>query len=365
LALARELLMSRDMDQRRDQQRDPQRDPRQESTSNPHDKLFKAVFGRAANAADLLRALLPASVIDTLDIATLSAEPTSTVDASLRERFSDLLYSAAFHDHDSRLFIILEHKSRPGRLTALEAARYAIDVATAQVKEHGPGRGLPLVLAVVIHHGKGGWNAPRALYELCNGPASVREALRGYVLEGGFLLYDVARDVARDSDAILRQRGMNPLATLALWVLARARSSDDMAAELGRVIDLFQQVLARPEGLDDVLMLVRYILTVCDISFESLETVLLGALGQRVTEACMTGAERLRQEGLEQGLEQGLKQGRQSFLLMQLQTRFGALPDDVIERVNAADAEALDTWGRRVLTAGNLAEVLAQDHARS
>jgi hypothetical protein len=154
---------------------------------------------------------------------------------------------------------------------------------------------------------------------------------------------------------------MNPLATLALWVLARARSSGDMAAELGGVIDLFQKVLARPEGLDDVLMLVRYILTVCDISFESLETVLLGALGQRVTEACMTGAERLRQEGL----EQGLKQGRQSFLLMLLQTRFGALPDDVIERVNAADAEALDTWGRRVLTAGNLAEVLAHDHARS
>jgi hypothetical protein len=33
--------------------------------------------------------------------------------------------------------------------------------------------------------------------------------------------------------------------------------------------------------------------------------------------------------------------------------------------MNAADAEAIDTWGRRVLTAGNLADVIAQDHARS
>jgi predicted transposase YdaD len=324
------------------------KEPGRESTSNPHDKLFKAVFGRAAGAADLIRALLPGAAARALDITTIRAEPASSVDARLRERFSDLLYSVGLRSDSARLYVILEHKSAPERLTAYAVTRYSMDIITGQVRERGSAAALPMVISMVIHHGAGGWNAPRALHELYRGPARVREALGEYLHGGAFLLYDVALD----SDAALRQRGMSPLATLTLWVLARARASANIAADLCRVIDLFQRVLEAPDGIEDVVMLIRYILDVSDVPLEALEYVFTRAFGHRAQEVSMiTTGERLREEGRQQG--------RQTFLLMQLETRFGALSSDVIQRVNAADVEALDVWGRRVLTAAELADVFA------
>jgi hypothetical protein len=296
-------------------------------------------------------------MIELLDMDSLSPEPTSTVDDSLHEHYADLVFSIAFHGHASRLFIVLEHKSYAKKTTTVDASGYSSDITRARMESHGAAeQPLPMVAVMVIHHGKVPWNAPRALSEVWDVPAKAIELMRGLVYDGAFTLLDLTGE----TDATLRRRGMNPMATLALWMLARARISQDIAAEIASVLDLFRQVAEEPQGIDDVLLLVRYILVVHDVSFDALKTALLDPLGEQVTEACMTGAERLRQEGREQGLEKGLKQGRQSQLLMLLEHRFGTLPAEVIQRVNTADSTALDTWALRVLTAGALDEVFAQ-----
>ena len=77
-------------------------------------------------------------------------------------------------------------------------------------------------------------------------------------------------------------------------------------------------------------------------------------------------AERFRREGMEQGMEQGMqegvqqgvKQGETQMLLRLLRLKFGALPDAVCTRINAADSETLLVWSDRVLTATTLDEVL-------
>ncbi|WP_437301071.1 DUF4351 domain-containing protein [Sorangium sp. So ce426] len=63
---------------------------------------------------------------------------------------------------------------------------------------------------------------------------------------------------------------------------------------------------------------------------------------------------------MERGRQQGLREGRRHVLLKLLGARFGALPDDVVACVNAADVVALDRWSERVLTAPTLAEVLSE-----
>jgi hypothetical protein len=54
-------------------------------------------------------------------------------------------------------------------------------------------------------------------------------------------------------------------------------------------------------------------------------------------------------------------EGSRNVLHDQLEQRFGELPADVAARLDEADADTLRAWGRRVLTAGSLAEVFAPE----
>ena len=72
----------------------------------------------------------------------------------------------------------------------------------------------------------------------------------------------------------------------------------------------------------------------------------------------MTGADRLRAEGLEQGLEQGREQGRvetaRRLLDRLLQLKFGPVPPRVTPLLDAAAADQLEAWAEGVLVADSL-----------
>ncbi|WP_437487137.1 DUF4351 domain-containing protein [Sorangium sp. So ce1014] len=74
------------------------------------------------------------------------------------------------------------------------------------------------------------------------------------------------------------------------------------------------------------------------------------------------GLQEGRREGLQAGRREGLQAGRreglQHTLLKLLGARFGALPEDIVARVNSADIPQLDRWFDRVLTATTLADAL-------
>ena len=84
----------------------------------------------------------------------------------------------------------------------------------------------------------------------------------------------------------------------------------------------------------------------------------------------MATAQHLIQEGIEQGLakgrEQGREQGRDEGVLLGrratlrhlFQLKFGAVTDDVLARIESADAATLDRWEERILTATTLDDTL-------
>jgi predicted transposase YdaD len=69
---------------------------------------------------------------------------------------------------------------------------------------------------------------------------------------------------------------------------------------------------------------------------------------------------RIRAEGRREGEAEGRRQGEAEVLLRQLRIRFGPLPEDVMARLNAADAETLLRWSERVLSAATLDAVFAE-----
>jgi predicted transposase YdaD len=71
--------------------------------------------------------------------------------------------------------------------------------------------------------------------------------------------------------------------------------------------------------------------------------------------------QRILAEGRRQGEAAGRREGEAEVVLRLLRIRFGALPEDVTARLNAADAETLLRWSERVLNAPTLDAVFAEN----
>jgi len=66
-----------------------------------------------------------------------------------------------------------------------------------------------------------------------------------------------------------------------------------------------------------------------------------------------------RVQGRAEGKTEGLAEGKADILLVQLERRFGALPEGVEARVQTATADELEAWAQAVLDARDLDEVFA------
>ena len=70
------------------------------------------------------------------------------------------------------------------------------------------------------------------------------------------------------------------------------------------------------------------------------------------------GLKQGEEKGLKRGEEKGGKQGGMTLLRLQLEKKFGPLPDWAVRKLEAADRATLESWGLRLLEAGSLEEVL-------
>jgi predicted transposase/invertase (TIGR01784 family) len=93
------------------------------SKSGPHDAVFRRVLGKPANAASQLRAVLPDTLVDRLDLDQLTRVPGSYVDATLRWRHSDLLFTVQLHDREAFVYVLVEHQSGTDQLMPFRMLR--------------------------------------------------------------------------------------------------------------------------------------------------------------------------------------------------------------------------------------------------
>ena len=54
---------------------------------NPHDRFFKEILSIKANAFDFVSGILPNTLLEKLDLSTLSIEPNSYIDNKLAESY--------------------------------------------------------------------------------------------------------------------------------------------------------------------------------------------------------------------------------------------------------------------------------------
>jgi predicted transposase/invertase (TIGR01784 family) len=344
------------------------------SHSTPHDALFKWTFSAPARAAEELRAVLPAELSALLSWDTMRPEHGEYVDEELRGRHADLLFSVQVQGRTALLYLLFEHQSTPDPRMPVRLLIYLARIWSDWLRDHPSTTRVPPILPVVLHHGVGGWTAPRELGDMYDADPELLAAAAPY-LPTLRLLID---DVASFPDETLRARAASALVKLVLLALKHGRDAADLAERLARWADLVAEVAAASHGLDALVAVVRYLFEVNEhISREAAATVLRSALGARADEVVMTvgqqlieqgrreGTERGIQQGLQQGIEQGIEQGlvvgRRELLLRLLRRRFGDLPEELVTRLSCASAEQLDGWGERFATAQRLDEVFGHE----
>ncbi|WP_239335978.1 Rpn family recombination-promoting nuclease/putative transposase [Frankia sp. CiP3] len=76
--------------------------------STPHDAVFRRILGTPSNAASQLRATLPAALIARLDLDRLVLVPGSLIDATLRWRHTDLLFTVPLDGRAAFVYVLIE-----------------------------------------------------------------------------------------------------------------------------------------------------------------------------------------------------------------------------------------------------------------
>jgi hypothetical protein len=229
--------------------------------------------------------------------------------------------------------------------------------ASLPKKRRGEVRKLPVIVPVVLHHGRDGWTAAVSFEEMLDADAELLEALGEHVPR----LSLVIDDLGKQSDDQLYARAATAFARLVLWALKNAREAAWLGGDTGRWKALIATVLSERDGTRALTALFRYIVqTNPAVERDVLRGLLPGEPGaesRSVEEAVMNWFEREVDQGRREGERKGERTGKRSVLLKQLRLRFGDLPAAIVARVEAAEVPELDAWSERFVTASQLDEV--------
>lgn len=121
-------------------------------SNTPHDAFFKQFLMHPDTARDFLDIHLPAEIRGICDLDTLRLESSHSVEESLKEQYSDVLYSVKMQGTSGYIHVLIEHQSTADKKMAFRMMRYAIAAMHRLLKdENGP---LPLVVPLLFYQGK-------------------------------------------------------------------------------------------------------------------------------------------------------------------------------------------------------------------
>lgn len=266
---------------------------------NPHDRFFKELFGRTDTALGFLKEYLPAPVYGLMDTATLEPMKESFVDKELSQHFSDILYRVSMNKKQAFLYLLFEHKSYVDPLVTFQLLRNMVKIWESYLKENKRSRRLPVVIPLVLYHGKTKWNVEPGFSSLFEHESS----LMRYIPEFATEVYDISH---LPDEAI---RG--EILTRAVLLLLKYIQRPDLIDEIPSILGLLTDIAVAREKLDYIEIFLRYLSATVPAGKKE-------AFTHKVTKTLKQGgdvmpsvAELWLQEGMEKGREKGREEGRE------------------------------------------------------
>jgi hypothetical protein len=216
-------------------------------------------------------------------------------------------------------------------------------------KQHRSCRTLPLVIPIVVYHGKTRQKAIR-LKELVAAPD--REC-------GAFIPdFDIAlHDFSPQAKTAIK--GSTELRLLCTCL--GAKNDPESVLHVTEIFRLLRDLDDGAESLQWVATIYRYVAKTMDIDAEVVQNIAENTLSTNKRDTIMTLAERLHHKGRQEGRQEG----GQNVLKRLLAKRFGdsVLDIRVQERLRSATPEELDTWAERILDAATIDDIFSETGA--
>ncbi len=306
-----------------------------------HDQSYKLLFSEPEIVIDLLQGFVHEEWVNDLDFSTLEKVSGSYISDDLRAREDDIIWRVKYRQSWIYVYLLLEFQSTVDRYMAVRLMTYIglLYQDLVKSKQTLPDKRLPPVFPVVLYNGEQRWTAATELKDLIvtlpGGLEHYLPALKYLILDEG--AYDL--------------QTLTPLKNLvaAIFRLENSRSYEDIIEVISNLIEW----LSTPEQTRLRRSFSIWINRVLQPPGQSAQPI--SNLNDLVEIKTMI-AQRIPQ-WIQEGEQRGEARGEANTLLKQLDLKFGALPDRVEQRVNAADKKQLDVWVERILTEDTLEKI--------
>jgi len=268
-----------------------------EPANKPHDHFVRRALSHRQVARSFFQQHLPPSIRDGLDLDHLEMTGDSFIDLKLRESVSDMVFSAPLKRRKAYIYLLLEHKSHGLDELPAPMEKYRLEAMNHYARAKGKKR-YPLVVPLVLYHGKSAYRGPVWLQDCIDAPPEmIEEAYRS-----SFILVDLSRY----SDEDLKTQAWTGVFQLMLKHIR----DPDILRRLTPLIPLMQIIEKESGGLEFLEIVFRYLFQAGRVeNINEVVEVAVKSLGQKTEEAVMTIAEQLKAEGKKEGLEEGKREG--------------------------------------------------------
>lgn len=309
----------------------------------PHDKFFKETFGKVEVAKDFLNNYLPENVMNLIDTNTLEPQKDSFIDKDLKEIFADMLFKVNIDSKEGYIYFLFEHKSYTSKNISFQLLRYMIEIWEARINNENINE-LPMIIPIVIYHGKANWNINSTLGELIKGYKDFPKDVQKYIPDFEYLLYDLSKF----TDAEIKGKVINKIAMTTLRDIF-TKDDDGIMESLYKTLIYFAEIENQQTGIEYFETLMRYIFSArADLTKKAVNEMMneIETTYPEGSAIVMTLAEKFREEGKEEGMEKGLALGETNSLIKTnirlLTKKFGALPEDVKSGISKLDVDTLE-----------------------
>lgn len=304
---------------------------------NPHNACFRDFFKDPDFVKAFIRYHIPEDICTLLDLDTIQVDLSGFVSQEHREYYADVMVTVQLkgHTENVNIYILLEHKSTPELLTRLQILNYMVQKwMDLKRNDQLPGR-LPVIIPVVIYHGKGKWNYSRKFSDLFELPA---EVLRPFVPEFKHMIHDIScmQDDEFKTTTILE----------VFHLLFKYIHYPELETKLQEIYDLLETIPDQEKCKQYLQAIVQYVAVQGPISLEKLGEYTRRLPGGK--EAMQTAAQQIRNEEAlryeqekPKWIQHGELKNAQEMLIKSLKMRFDLVKPAIKEQIRSI--ESLDT----------------------
>ena len=201
---------------------------------------------------------------------------------------------------------MFEHKSYQAHNIALQLLKYMLEIWETKLKKENK-KGLPMIIPLVVYHGKESWSIKDTLGEMIIGYKELPKRIQRFIPDYEYVLYDLSRYTDEEIKGEARTRII-----MTVFRDIIKKDAKGIIETIITAVEYLRELEDKETGIEYFEILIRYIFNaVQNIDKNDVDKIIkkIETNYSEGSEMVMTIAEILREEGMTEGIILGEKIG--------------------------------------------------------